>query len=115
MNNKPKDDTFLGVSWSVFMESVGEHLSHRNYSNSNGYSNRKLQVNSTIAMGTALSVKDQDYLANWARDLYDANYRLWVIKRLKIVGKEAFISYVNAARKYDGVARQKVFVSLLKG
>jgi hypothetical protein len=35
MKNKPKDDTFLGVSWSMFMTSLSNLLSERHNVNDN--------------------------------------------------------------------------------
>lgn len=110
--NQPHDDTFMGATWSVFMESVSQHLSHRNYSNSNGGLHSKPTI--AIAIEGKLTTKEQDELIAWAFDLIDSNYRLWFIKQLKRVGKEAFISAATAAKRYDGVSRQKVFASLLK-
>lgn len=79
-------------------------FAHRNYSNSD----RGLYNKPTIA------IVEQDRLIKWADDLIDSRYRLWFIKRLNAVGKDRFIEAATAARKYDGVSRQKVFSHLLK-
>lgn len=76
----------------------------------NSYSNGGSQSEPTIA----IAIEEQDKLIEWARDLIDPRYRLWFITRLKVVGKRRFVQAADAARKYDGVSRQKVFSHLLK-
>jgi hypothetical protein len=103
---------FEELDWSILMESVAEHLNHRNYSNSN----RGLLSKPTIAIAIdeKLSVKEQDRLVEWVSDLIDPDYRVWFIKQLKRIGKKGFIECATAARKYDGITRQKVFTSLIR-
>lgn len=76
----------------------------------NSYSNSSLQSKPTIA----IAIVEQDRLIKWAEDLIDQNYKLWFIKRLKVLGKQHFIESANNARKYDGISRRKVFTHLMK-
>lgn len=93
-------------------------------SNSNRYSNGNNgsynEPTIAIAIGApepiiTLSVKEENSLIEFAKELIDSNYRLWFIKRLRVMGKKHFIESANSARKYDGISRKKVFAYLLKG
>lgn len=83
-----------------------------NYSNSNGSLNTN--NNSYSNSIGELTTKQQDELISWASDLIAESYRLWFIKQLKRVGKAQFVECATAAKKYDGISRQKVFASMLK-
>jgi len=112
-SNLPKN-FFEELDWSTFMDLTNYQLSHRNYSYSNGNGSLQSKPTIAIAIDEKLSARKQDELVKWASDLIDPAYRLWFIKQLKRVGKQAFVDAANAARKYDGKSRQKVFAALLK-
>jgi len=112
MSKKPSpDNMFEGLDWNLFMESVGDLLSQKTNSNYNSYGNRKTETKTTIA----IAISEQDSLIDWASDLIVDKYRLWFIKRLKVVGKERFIKAANSARAYDDhESRKRVFAFLIK-
>lgn len=111
MNNDKFPETFFAeLDWSLLMESIGEHLATRlnSYSNSHG---KKTEF-SSIAIEKLTPLQEDQILDSYPQ-LINPNYRAWMIKRLRQIGKQAFIERADRAVKY-GCNPQKLFVSLLK-
>lgn len=89
-----------------FMEALTTEINRR----INSYSNRSnldtFNSNRTIAI-------EEDKLVDSYADIIDPNYRVWFIKRLKVVGRDKFIEAGDKARKY-GNNPSKLFASLIK-
>ena len=76
------------------------------------YSNRKKEL-TTIAI-EQLTSSEEDLIVSHYSDIIDPDYRVWFIKRLRVIGKPKFVKYGDMARKY-GRNKQKYFTSLVKG
>lgn len=112
MNNKPQRETFEGNDWSMFMEVLGDTLQQRtqrnNYVYSNSYSNR----NKTNITSIAIDYREIDKILDSYPQLIKEEYRGWFVKKLKEIGKQAFIEKAERAIKY-GKNPQKLFTSML--
>lgn len=103
------------VGSSKRMSNYNEYLEKLQSSLTSNYSNSGLNTNNnSYSNSKGLTTKQEDELITWAEDLVTPDYRLWFVKQLKRVGKARFVECATAAKKYDGVSRQKVFTSLLK-
>jgi len=92
----------------TLMEQLKTEVERRlnSYSNSNGSKSSNFNSNSSIAI-------EEDKLVESFADIIDPNYRVWFIKRLKVVGRQRFIEAGEKARKY-GNEPSKLFASLLR-
>jgi hypothetical protein len=77
----------------------------RDVLNSNGYSNRKSNKVTSIAI--------EDQIIESVEDLVDPEYKLWFITRLRVVGKSNFLESAERARKY-GKNPKKLFSHLIR-
>lgn len=81
--------------------------SFRDVLNSNSYSNRK------VTEVTSIAIAIEDQIMDSVSDIITPEYRLWYIKRLRVVGKHRFLEAAHKARKY-GKDPGKLFGHLLK-
>lgn len=92
----------------TLMETLNTELKRRlnSYSNSNGSNTNNFNSNSSIAI-------EEDKLVDSFSDIIDPSYRVWFIKRLKVVGRQRFIEAGEKARKY-GKNPSKLFATLIR-
>jgi len=92
----------------TLMEQLKTEMERRlnSYSNSNGNNTNNFNSNSSIAI-------EEDRLVDSFSDIIDPEYRVWFIKRLKVVGRQRFIEAGERARKY-GNEPSRLFASLIR-
>jgi len=110
-SNKLPENFFEELDWSCLVAESADQIARRLYSNGNSYSQRKYLRTSIAIEG--LTPLEEDRILDTYPKLVDDAYRGWLIKRMRVIGKQAFIERAERAMKY-GEDPQRLFISLIK-